>query len=136
MDEETSTEKHKRLDVPTLSGRIKTRFDVRCMEVVWYMLTSDQMDKLKGGAESLDFTYFGIFFAAGLTLIGLAIPMYVAGQTGRIFVVAVTLAVPLLILSARFFSKARKTRREVQDQVEKIQSESKTVLEYEFKEPE
>ncbi len=93
------------------------------------MLNSDTLETFEGGAESRDFTFFGAFLAIGLTLAGVAIPMYVAGQTGRIFIVCVALAPFLVLASLYFLWKGLDIRSKVKTKIQHIKDESKTVLE-------
>jgi heme/copper-type cytochrome/quinol oxidase subunit 4 len=127
--------KKPRLDMPSLSAQINARFDVRSTAMIWYMLNDDGLDVLKGGAESLDFTFFGAFLAVALTLVGLAVPLYVSNQTGKIFVVCVALAPVCALISLSYFLRGNKIRKEAKTKIEKIKTESKTVLEMIAKEP-
>lgn len=97
--------------------------------MIQYMLTEDKLDSLEGGAEALEFTFFGAFFAVALTLVSLAIPLYVSNQLGRVFFACVILAPMFLFVSVYFCVKGLGIRRGVKKKIKKIKDESKTVLE-------
>jgi hypothetical protein len=97
--------------------------------MIQYMLSEDKLDSLEGGAEALDLTFFGAFFAVALTLTGIGIPLYVANQRGYVFLACIALTPLSFGLSIYFFIKGWGKRRDVRKKIAKIKAESKTVLE-------
>ena len=125
----TPADKTPRYDMPTMSAQLRAPFDVRSPSMIQYMISEDRLDTFEGGAESLDFTFFGAFFAAALTLGGLAVAMYVSNQIGRIFEVCVALTPITLVVSVYFFVNGLRIRRRLKNAISRIKTESKTVLE-------
>jgi hypothetical protein len=132
----SETKKPTRFDMPIMSARIAAPYDVRSPDMIQYMLTEDKLDSLEGGAEALEFTFFGAFLAAPLTLVSLGVPLCFSNQQGRVFFACVILSPVFLLASVYFSVKGLAIRRGVKKKIKQIKDESKTVLEMVAKPPE
>jgi hypothetical protein len=112
-----------------VKGQLKLAIDIKTDVMTMYLLTNDRLESLKGGGESLDFTFFGAFLAIFLTLVGIAIPLYVTNATGRVFFACCILAPVFLLGSLYFGIRGFKIRTDFKNKIDDLKRNSKTVVE-------
>lgn len=124
-----------RYDMPSMSAQLNARFDVRSPAMIWYMISDDKLDSLEGGAEALELTFFGAALAFLLTVVGIAVPLYLTGMLGRIFWTCMAM-IPFFLGSSLYLGlKGLRIRRQAKSKIKQIRDNSKTVIEMVAKQP-
>lgn len=111
-----------------IGANITLGVNIKSPKMDYFLLTEDRLESLQGGAESLDLTFAGLAFGAFLTAIGIAIPMYVSGARGNIFLILCVLSPILLAASVYLGLKGWGIRNRFQTRLENLRKESKTVV--------